>query len=163
MLRSYLIDYIKVSNDIERLPAVWRMFHSTVGELHYLQQLATTLYDVIHDAVERSMADGQNEQSSDDFGLSVIQIDGFLQGFATKARDIMQRKVQPVSDWMAANYMDAIRELHTPASEPDGEPTLHVDELLAEKVERLGGTLHERVVLLFFLGVCANFIDLCRF
>jgi len=136
----HLFDYCRIGDEIERIPAVWRMFHSPIGELYYVQQLGRDLHDVIHDGVERSInsADGQ------DHGFDHDVVEAMAQGFATKLRDIIERKTGPLSDLMCADLISRIRMLWLPGN----PPTLVMDDNLAEKFEKIAESLDEYMELI---------------
>ena len=134
----HLFDYCRIGDEIERLPAVWRMFHSPVGELYYLKQLGKDLHDVIHDGVERSI-----NSDDRDPGFNHHVVERMAQGFATKLRDIIERKTGPLSDLMDAHLISTIRMLWMPGD----PPMLEMDDALADKFDLIAEGLDEYMQL----------------
>lgn len=137
----HLFDYCRIADEVERIPAVWRMFHSPVGEMYYAQQLGKDLHDVIHDGVERSIRDQAG--GGEDHGYDHAVIEGMAQGFATKVREIIEDKTELLSDLMCADLLSRIQKLWTPNRIAGEPPALVMDEDLAEKFEKIAEGLDE--------------------
>ena len=138
-----LFDWCRIGDEPERLPAVWRMFHTPIGELYYVKRLGQDLHDVIHDGINRSI----NAKDPAALGVERGMVEGMAQGFATKVRTIIERKVQPLSDLMCADVLSKVKILWT-KGKADGLPVLKIDEYLAEKVAKITRSLTECIEVL---------------
>ena len=99
-----LVDRCRFNDELAPLPSVWRMCHSPVEEIEYLQHLNITIREFILDALGRNAGKVWNNKSRDRCTMMV-------ESYACKARDLLLRPVNFSSELLRAYVTTELRKL----------------------------------------------------